>query len=216
MQMLVTPKFNTLKVMLINHRYKFIFVHIPKTGGAAFRSYNREHLSRRWWRQYKEIGAAHSPLTRTVSDEYPDYFKFTIVRNSWKLIASAYRFDTQGVRTDRNGKICHREISLHDWLLEQSTRTKYGPFPNQLGYVSDDAGLLVDYLCHQETLAEDMRHVLQTIGAEYDESAWTSPKRHYHGNYDWKNFFDDPATRNLVYQLCKEDIEYFGWPLQVG
>jgi hypothetical protein len=30
--------------MLVNHKYRFLFVHIPKTSGAAFRAYNRNRL----------------------------------------------------------------------------------------------------------------------------------------------------------------------------
>ena len=197
--------------MLVNHKYKFLFVHIPKTSGATFRTYNRLHLSPRWWKRYEEVSGAHDPLTRVIAERYRDYYKFVIVRNTWALIASAYRFETQGVSTDRQGRLRRRDISLHDWLNELLATQSHGPFPCQLKYVSDAGGLLVDHLCHQDDLAEGMRHVLTAIGAEYDPADWQKPARHYYGEYDWKSYFTDVRTRELVESLCKEDIDYFGW-----
>ena len=204
--------------MLVNHKYKFLFVHIPKTSGATFRAYNRLHLSPRWWKRYEEVGGAHDPLTRAIAERYRDYYKFAIVRNPWALIASAYRFATQGVSTDKQGLLRRRDISLHAWLIERRDEQNNGPFPCQLKYVSDDGGLLVDYLCRQETLAQDMRVVLTAIGAPYNEDDWKRPVRHFYGDYDWKAYFADPKTRSLVNDLCREDIEHFGWtfPEQSG
>lgn len=197
--------------MLVNHKYKFLFVHIPKTSGAAFRTYNRLHLSPRWWKRYEEVGQAHDPLTAAIADRYRDYYKFAIVRNSWTLIASAYRFETQGVSRDKQGQLRTRDITLYDWLVEKAERQEYGPFPRQLQYVSDGGRLLVDYLCRQDDLAQGMRQVLTAIGAEFNPADWQKPARHYYGDYDWKSYFTDARTRELVESLCREDIEYFGW-----
>jgi chondroitin 4-sulfotransferase 11 len=200
--------------MLVNHKYRFLFVHIPKTSGGGFRTYNRLHLSPRWWKRYEEVGGAHEPLTAEIAARFQDYFKFTIVRNSWQLIASSYRFETQGVSRDRDGNIRVRDISLYDWLKEKHALQKRGPFPQQLRYVSDGDRILVDYMCRMENLPDDIKHVLSAIGAPYHAEFWQTPTRHYYGEYDWKSYFSDPKARELVYSLCKEDLEYFGWTLQ--
>lgn len=198
--------------MLVNPRYRFLFVHIPRTGGGAVREYNKTYLSS-WWRKDRiEVGAAHDPLTPEIAAKYQDYTKFAIVRNPWKMIASAYRFDTQGISHDKQGKLRQRDISVLDWLEEQvADEARVGPFPSQSRYISHQGKLLVDRYCRQEHLAEDISKLLTTLGIPSHPDFWKKPKRHYYGSYDWKSCFNDPAVRARVKELCHDDFEYFKW-----
>jgi len=197
--------------VLVNHRYRFLFVHIPKTSGAAFREYNKKRLSS-WWRSNcEEVRGAHEGLTPEIADRYSDYFKFTIVRNPWRLIASGYRFDTQGVRRNKQGVLQKRDVSVLEWLQERINDDRYGPFPCQLDYISHDGKLLVDRYCRQESLGNDLREVLGKIGVAYREEDWLAPKRHYYGDYNWKEYFRDPRVQEKVREVCGKDFEFFGW-----
>ncbi len=198
--------------MLVNHKYRFLFVHIPKTSGAAFRDYNKKRLSSWWRRDCEEIGAAHDGITPEVAERFRDYFKFTIVRDPWQMIASAYRFDTQGVRHDKHGVLKQRDIPLLEWLREKAQDSRFGPFPCQMRYVSANGNILIDHFCRQDRLAADMKVALAKIGAPYRADDWEKPKRHYYGDYDWKACFSDPAVRMMVEELCREDFEHFKWP----
>jgi hypothetical protein len=197
--------------MLVNHRYRFLFVHIPKTSGAAFREYNKKHLSYWWRRNCEEVRGAHEGLTPEIAQRFKDYFKFTIVRNPWRLIASAYRFDTQGVRYDKQGFLQKRDVSILDWLEERIEDDRYGPFPCQLDYISHDGELLVDQYCRQENLSEEIKEVLNQLGAPYQDEDWVEPKRHYYGDYEWKGYFADPRVQERVRSVCERDFEFFGW-----
>jgi chondroitin 4-sulfotransferase 11 len=197
--------------MLVNHRYRFLFVHIPKTSGAAFREYNKKHLTSWWRRNWEEVRGAHEGLTPEIAERYKDYFKFTIVRNPWRLIASGYRFDTQGVRRDKEGLLQKRDVSVLDWLEERIKDDRYGPFPCQLDYISHDGKLLVDQCCRQENLSKEIQEVLNKLGAPYQEKDWVAPKRHYYGDYDWKEYFSDPRVQERVKNVCRKDFEFFGW-----
>src|ERR1043165_2326675 len=128
--------------MLVNHRHKFLFVHIPKTAGGAVREFNRKRLAHWYNKGWEEIGGAHDPLTREMANLYPDYFKFAIFRNPWKLIASGYRFDTEGISFNKKtGKMRQRAVSILEWLQERETDRSLGPFPSQMAYVSDSQGM---------------------------------------------------------------------------
>jgi hypothetical protein len=197
--------------MLVNHRYRFLFVHIPKTSGAAFREYNKKHLSSWWRRNCEEVRGAHEGLTPEIAQRFKDYFKFTIVRNPWRLIASAYRSDTQGVRYDKQGFLQKRDVSILDWLEERIEDDRYGPFPCQLDYISHDGELLVDQYCRQENLSEEIKEVLNQLGAPYQDEDWVEPKRHYYGDYEWKGYFADPRVQERVRSVCERDFEFFGW-----
>jgi len=202
--------------MLVNHKYRFLFVHIPKTSGAAFRAYNRKRLSPWWRKDCEEIGAAHDALTPEAAEKAKDYFKFTIVRDPWQLIASAYRFDTQGIRHDKQGALKQRDVPLVEWLEEKANDPRFGPFPCQLRYVSSEGKLLIDRFCRQDRLAADMKEILGGLGAPYRAEDWEKPTSHYYGSYDWKACFSDPAARAKVEELCREDFEYFRWPSPFG
>lgn len=198
--------------MLVNHTYRFLFVHIPKTSGAAFREYHKKHLTNWWSHDYQEVGHAHDGLTPEIAEQYHDYYKFTIVRNPWTMIASAYRFDTQGVRSNKHGALIERSISIDDWLVEKANDPRFGPFPNQFRYISSNEKLLIDGFCRQETLSEDMAVTLDKLDAPYQDEDWEKPCAHYHGSYEWESYFKKPETRKLVRTLCHEDFAYFGWP----
>jgi signal recognition particle subunit SEC65 len=198
--------------MLVNHRYKFIFVHIPKTAGGTFRTFNRKRLARWYSKGWEEINGAHGPMTREIANRYPDYFKFAIFRNPWKLVASGYRFDTEGISFNkRTGQVRKRDVTILEWLMERETDHSSGPFPNQMAYVSDSQGMLVDRICLQERLADDMRDVLGRLGIKYHPEDWEQPKRHFYGDYDWKAYFVDPAVREMVRKLCEKDFAYGQW-----
>lgn len=198
--------------MLVNHRYRLLFVHIPKTGGGAFREYHKKYLSCWWWKNCEEIGASHDPLTPEIAARFYDYTKFTIVRNPWKMIASAYRFETQGISRDKHGVLRKRDISVLDWLEEKAAdETRIGPFPSQIRYFTDQGKPLIDRFCIQEQLAEDMTILLEELGVPNHPEFWQKPVRHYYGDYDWKACFDDPAARARVEDLCRADFEYFQW-----
>jgi hypothetical protein len=197
--------------MLVNHRYRFLFVHIPKTSGATFREYNKKHLSSWWRRNWEEVRGAHEGLTLEIAERYKDYFKFTIVRNSWRLIASGYRFDTQGIRHDKKGLLQKSEISVLDWLEKRIKDDRYGPFPRQFDYISENGKLLVDHYCRQENLSTEIKVVLDKLRAPYNVKDWNAPKRHYYGEYDWKSYFEDSRVREKVREVCSKDFEFFGW-----
>lgn len=197
--------------MLVNHRYRFLFVHIPKTSGAAFREYNKKHLSSWWRRNWEEVRGTHEGLAPELAEHFKDYFKFTIVRNPWCLIASGYRFDTQGVRYSKQGFLQKRDVSILDWLEERIRDERYGPFPCQLDYISHDGKLLVDEYCRQENLSKEIKGVLNKLGAPYQEKDWIAPTRHYYGDYDWKEYFLDPRVKERVRNVCEKDFEFFGW-----
>ena len=81
---------------MISHTNKFIFIHIPKTGGtsveAALADYGKLLQGPG---NFHSIYFKHIPATRLqamMGDEYENYFKFSIVRNPWDWLVSMYEF----------------------------------------------------------------------------------------------------------------------------
>lgn len=73
---------------MINHKHKFIFLHIPKTGGMSIgRALNRACGIEE---TYEGFEIHYDNLTKDI---LKDYFVFTFVRNPWDRLTSEYRFN---------------------------------------------------------------------------------------------------------------------------
>ena len=84
--------------MLISHKYKFVFISIPKTGSTSIRN----SLS-----QYGDVFSStdpNSPVYLHIKSKqlkkyfienkwnWDDYFKFAFVRNPWDSMVSQYYY----------------------------------------------------------------------------------------------------------------------------
>jgi len=70
---------------MINNKYNFIFIHIPKTAGTSIESV------------FGKCRAKHKTIKKTLRDIpgdklHEDYFKFTFIRNPWDRIVSLYEY----------------------------------------------------------------------------------------------------------------------------
>ena len=79
---------------MISHKHKFIFIHIPKTGGTSierrfvpFAGHDEHEVS------YKHDSAIQ--MKQKFSQEWKDYFKFSIVRNPWDWLVSRFFWSKQ-------------------------------------------------------------------------------------------------------------------------
>ena len=72
---------------MVNHKHKFIFLHIPKTGGMSIG--NALHKSYGIEENYESFYIHYDNLNETI---LKDYFVFTFVRNPWDRLTSNYRF----------------------------------------------------------------------------------------------------------------------------
>lgn len=72
---------------MINHINKFIFLHIPKTGGMSVGQtlYNLMGVTKK----YDGFGIHHDEFNKDI---FRDYFVFTFVRNPWDRFYSQYKF----------------------------------------------------------------------------------------------------------------------------
>ena len=68
---------------MVNHKHKYIFIHIPKTGGTSIESalnIKQKHKDHEYYK--KEL------------KQYTDFFVFTIVRNPFDRSVSDYKWAT--------------------------------------------------------------------------------------------------------------------------
>lgn len=209
---------------MISHRYKCIFVEVPRTGSTSIRALLGEpavpHLniwqikqqieSADWFRSrvlsrtVRLTRQAFALVTRQQSSIFETYFKFGFVRNPWDRTVSLFR------RLRENGK--DRGQTFEEFVdgLHFSSATCVHPVPHRYQldwFVNPDGEVILDFVGRFEHLARDWSQVSQRIGLaaslpHLNESG--SGRRHYTEYYTSR-------TRDLIAQRFSVDIEYFGY-----
>ena len=187
---------------MINHDHKFIFVHIPKTGGTSIEYFftketevNYKHFSPLDWQK-------HFPK------EWSNYFKFSSVRNPWDKVVSQWAMQSQ-----RHGKENFKSFK------EFVKYTTGFPLRPQLWYLSDPKHTshkdIIDYvesninfIIRFENLQADFNKLCAKVGVnaaalphKYDSTA-IRKGRPYQEYYDTE-------IKDIISRIYNIDIEYF-------
>ncbi len=214
--------------MLISNKYKFLFVHIAKTGGTSVRAtlerYRRRdpyyvpqficsrisHLTghrigAKIPRHAKAI-AAYEMLPREL---YNSLFKFVFVRNPWDLQVSSFHH----IRRERP----HLMAGIDDfetflrWKLDPQRPYQFHidtSIERQSDYLIDLHGnIIVDFIGKYENLEEDFRQVCERIGVRAPKLAH---KRQAKDRSSYQKYYTD-ETAALVSDYFRRDIGMFGY-----
>ena len=171
--------------MLLSHRYKFLYVHIAKTGGSSLRA-ALNHLR---WRDpmyylmfpcHKLSGfTGHTIATKLPrhagviaakemlpEDFFKSLFKFAFVRNPWDLQVSSFHHVQRerpkmlnGI-SDFNEFLKYKFDPVRPFIYHIDIASK--PQTDQL--IDLHGNVIVDFVGRYERLREDFTHVLQKIG----------------------------------------------------
>ena len=215
---------------MICHKYKCIFVHIPKTAGQSIEHVFLNLLGLSWeereplllkFNYDKNLGPprlAHLKAQEYLKYNYisqsmfDSYFKFSFVRNPWSRIVSFYNyrryyqlFSFKHFVTKRlKNKISERDY----WFI--------GP---QYEFIMNHNGdIIVDYIGRFENLKNDFNVICNALGlkdvklphvnkareASFMRKFFRKSKRHYSEYYD-------KETKEIVENAYKKDIQIFNY-----
>lgn len=187
-----------------------LFIHIPKTAGTSVARglYGIDGVG-----HYKAVDARR--LNPALFDRL---YRFSITRNPWERLLSAYRFALQGGTDD---VLLHNhdfykpfagktfEHFVLDWLLRQDPRRLDPIFTPQVHYVCDDQGrLLVDMLYDIGDLASAERDLSArlrrpvAIGRSNTTGAMERVLEHH---------YRDPDVLAAVGHYYADDVRRFGY-----
>ena len=201
--------------MIINHKYRFLFIHIHKTAGTSItNTLNKlegtEHLHH-----------SHSMINVLDINKYQNHFKFCFVRNPWGRLVSWYNMMIQKkIHNDfskyllENSNTFSEFLDLTDIIMENNPReiNRYSTYPksigfNQLDYVSDNKGnVLVDFIGRFENLNEDYDKIIEKIGVK----DLPLPHLNKFEYKDYRTYYTDKDIEK-VYKMYEKDIKYFGY-----
>ena len=192
--------------IMISHKHKFIFTHIPKTGGTSVEHSLKDYFEPNQW--------MHNDLVYDLKKCSDNYFKFTFVRNPWDLVVSTYHYVwysdvMEWWRVGGRSK----PWSFKKWIKSRHFTRPRGWKKNrcyrgdQLCWISScDGELLVDFIGRFENLEEDFEIVCNKIGIHTQKLPHVNKSKHKH----YTEYYDD-ETREIVAEKYAKDIECFGY-----
>ncbi|MFT4614978.1 MAG: chondroitin 4-sulfotransferase 11 [Bacteroidia bacterium] len=216
-----------------------VFVAIPKTGTTSITralkvvSKERgglqllnEHIDKPFRKKYKlnKIGDKKPGHAKHLSaiqlkyilgeEEFERCTTFSVVRNPWARMASRYFFtraDNEPTKKDKIRRGTTR--SFHDmeferWLERIYKRHRIGKRKNsQIIKLQDlEGNLIVDRVGKLEDVQSTLDWVSETSGADRMKMPHVNGTR----KGDYAQFYND-VTREMVAEVCREDVEGFGY-----
>lgn len=197
---------------MISHKKKFIYIHIPKTGGNSLSLYLKNYSSNKVIQRNSRVGLGqgidiicekskidikHMPITYyrgLYPNLYSSYIKFTIVRNPYD-----------------------RLISLYFWLRSNRPYTKksFKEFLNkniksQLSFIMVDDKIEVDYICKFENLEEDLKYIFNKINIDTKDMVFPHLNASKHNYY--MSYYDNELL-SIINKKYENDFKVLGYDI---
>jgi hypothetical protein len=193
-----------------NEEKKFIFIHIPKTGGTSVKKILSDKVNIDGFKVNGELVEynknTHIGINKEQFKKYKDYYKFVFVRHPYGWIKSYYNFHSNKSKFYKN--ITTKKIkntinkSFDEWLegLKEFNQTDF--FTNGDDY-------LVDKVCRLEKFDEDLKYVLEkiNINSDFQNIKMKDSKKF---NIDTiKNLNDN--QKKMIQKICAKDFKLLGY-----
>lgn len=183
-----------------------IFVHIPKCAGVSI---NKSIFG--------SLAGGHTTLEEYLdifeASSIQNYFKFTIVRNPWDRLVSAYFFLRNGGFSEKDSEWYEEEISqfecfesfVKEWLTRENI-WKWHHFRPQYHYFLDKHNKCqLDFLGFLENIDKDIEYIFEHIGIE---ASIAKSNKSEHRSYI--EYYDEEMI-DIVQKVYEEDIKILGY-----
>jgi hypothetical protein len=189
-------------------RYRCIFAHVPKTAGMSLSDSLFGHpvgfhtTLRRWSFIFSE-------------KDFREYFKFSIVRNPWDRLYSAFAYlkagggstdDRQWAAANLAG-IDDFQVFVTKWLPRIDIERSYIHFIPQYRFLRlNGMAPAVDFIGHFETIAEDFETIRSRLGVDATLSHLNPSSR----SRDYREIYTN-EMKEIVACAYRDDIALFGY-----
>jgi len=205
--------------IVVSEKKKFIYMKSCRTGGTSIL---RGVLEKRVKGiiHKKNHPTAFEKWFVTISDEQlKKYFKFCFVRNPWDRLVSVAFYCIKEAKymdclnhifpgtndADSFGKFVHNYNEIINVPTFLSAMIKHHSLPCSV-YTHCEGVKFVDFIGRFENLQNDFDVVCDKIGLKKQELPWKAKTAH---KPYWEYYNNE--TRDIVTQMYKKDIEYFGY-----
>jgi len=192
---------------MIDHRFKCIFIHIPRTGGSSIEKFFNGKNSRTENLNTKHMLA--STAKKLYADYWDDYFKFSFVRNPWDRMVSMAKYPEFYGCTINNESINVSEYLKKFPNIEIDERSLSANYTGKSLSNSVYLNLLdepLDFIGKFENLKQDIQFICDKIRTPFRKFPHKNQSAHKH----YTSYYND-ETRQVVAEKYAQDIEYFGY-----
>lgn len=182
-----------------------IFIHIPKCAGVSI---NKS--------LFGNLAGGHTIINdyRYIykPKEFNTYFKFTIVRNPWDRLVSAFHYLKKGGFNEIDAAWAEKNLSEYEdfdtfvknWINSRNI-WEWHPFRPQYHYICINGKNLLDFTGYFENLEEDFEIICKKTGIHNSLGTYNQSSR-----TDYKNYYNE-STRQIVAAVYDRDIELLGY-----
>ena len=204
---------------MINHKHKFIFIEVHKTGSSTTQAVLQNVLN-------ESNRTKHVPLDYYLNKfptKFNNYFKFMFVRNPWSRVISLYKREVR--RKSYSGDLesfinkIEFATSFCEVIGEQTLdlpRSKLEKL-NQIDYgkINGSDKIHMDFIGRIENLENDLRFIFKKINLDWSENIWGKYKNSNRGSYKkhYTEYYNN-KTKKIIGEKFAEDIEYFGYKFE--
>ena len=177
---------------MIYHSEKFVYIHIPKTGGHSVAD----------WLEYKRQPESYKGGDIKIA--YPDYFQFATVRNTWEILVSYFVFFN-----------FQKYFTFEDMILRMLPSEKqedyfYGK-NGQLSWITHEDNICVDFICNTNFLQQHLDYLFINKKIGKDAAVLHLNKSH---NSDYRKWYKNTKIIDMVYNIFKKEIDLFNFDFE--
>lgn len=187
---------------------KAIFVHVPKCAGVSLTAalFDRTVVAHWTIRNY-QIAFSEA--------DFNSYFKFTVVRNPWDRVLSAYSFLKMGGHGGSDFSFFNNHIArygsfsefVEGWLNRRNIYKGLVFFPQHFFICPFGLTPCVDFIGHFETLEQDFAIIRARV---HPEVQLPHRNRSTGRTKNYQEYYTDEARR-IVAEVYREDIAMLGY-----
>lgn len=178
--------------MYVCDEHKFIFFHIPKTGGSSITKSLRNNFNVKLHHGYH-----NTPME--MNDLYGGYRSFAFIRNPWDRLVSIYSYYKD--RVDVTDIVSFEEfcLTLENYIKDYRVKTH---LKQQTEYLHN-----IDFIGKFENLNEDF----QIVMSKYDKDLTLPHINSSIREKDYRKYYTSDDQIRSVNEFFKDDIKLLGY-----
>lgn len=195
----------------ISHKYRFIFIHIPKTAGTTICSSWEGSLLKKICKETGILGGTHKSamdLKQMFPKEFDKYFKFAVIRNPFDRFVSKFYFKQLNPRKNFDLEWTDKEaeglLPQMYWITDRTcpdVPTKDPYFRHDTHY----GNVIVNGLLRYENIDNDLKYTFKKLNMHVDYSVMPH-FRQTRSVGDYRRYYDE-KMKSLVTYLYREDLK---------